>query len=54
MIAKKAAKKEKENTNKKTISALLSKGMTAEWIHDTLELPMELIEEIQNSLKISK
>lgn len=51
---KMVAEKEKENTNKETISALLNKGMTPEWIHDTLEFPMELIIQIQNSLKISK
>ena len=44
---KKVAKEEKE----KTILTLLKNGMTVEWIHDTLNYPIKLIEQVQNSIK---
>ena len=52
--AKEAAKKEKEKERKNTITALLKKNMTPEWIHETLNIPIELINQIASSLKISK
>ena len=51
--AEEAAKKEKEK-EKSTITALLKKNMTPQWIHETLNIPIELINQIASSLKISK
>lgn len=45
-VAKEVVKEEKE----KTISTLLKNGMTVDWIHDTLNYPIKLIEQVQNSI----
>lgn len=45
-VAKEVVKEEKE----KTISTLLKNGMTVDWIHDTLNYPIKLIEQVQKSI----
>lgn len=52
--AKKAAKKAAKEEKEKTITLLLNNGKSAKWIHDTLNIPLELIEQVRNSLVIKK
>lgn len=48
--AEKAAKEAEKKEKEKTISSLLKTGATTQWIHETLNYPMELIEQVQNSI----
>lgn len=45
-VTKEVTKKEQE----KNITILLKKGMTIEWIHDTFNYPVELIEQVQKKI----
>lgn len=49
--AEKAAKEAEKKEKKKTISSLLKTGASVQWIHETLNYPLVLIEQVQNSLK---
>lgn len=50
MVAKKAAKEEKTNN----IIALLKQGVPSQTIHEALKVPLRVVQELENSLKISK
>lgn len=48
--AKEAIKKEKTNN----IIALLKQGVPSQTIHEALKVPLRVVQELENSLKISK
>ena len=50
-VAEEAAEKATKEEKKKAISSLLKTGATAQWIHETLNYSMALIEQVQNSIR---
>lgn len=53
-VAKEAAEKAAKKERTKNIIALLKQGVSSQTIHEALKVPLEVIQELECSLKISK